>query len=65
MVSTLRSGEKLIHQQILTLIGLCCFYSVKENPPGKDLNASECEFLLTQLLIDEYIETKIVWTKYE
>lgn len=38
---------------------------VQNNPPGKELSVSDCEQVIIQLLMDDYIGIKVKWTRYE
>jgi ATP-dependent DNA helicase Q1 len=38
---------------------------VQSNPPGKDLSVADCEQVIIQLLMHEYIGVNVKWTRYE
>jgi hypothetical protein len=38
--------------------------SVKDFPPGKELTTAECERILVTLLVENVLDTNVVWTKY-
>lgn len=38
---------------------------VQNNPPGKELSVSDCEQVIIQLLMNEYIGVNVKWTRYE
>lgn len=38
---------------------------VQNNPPGKELSMSDCEQVIVQLLMDDYIGVKVKWTRYD
>lgn len=38
---------------------------VQNNPPGKDLPVAECEQLIVQLLVDDYIDVNVKWNRFE
>jgi hypothetical protein len=40
-------------------------FSVKNNPPGKDLSVSDCERIIVALLVAGLIDVSLLWTAYE
>ncbi|CAJ1966492.1 unnamed protein product [Cylindrotheca closterium] len=38
---------------------------VQNNPPGKELSVPDCEQVIVQLLMDDYIKVDVKWSKYD